>query len=150
MPVGEGLWPGFWMTGSNIATVGALLDGEIDIAEAHGQNPTMSSGACHRRRCRRGERAQRGRLFPVPNEGNIDGWHNYSVTWSPYGIMWQIDGITVHTMSPGQAQSYWSTRFEHPFTMLLDLTIGGVGTLPDPATMTPVKMLVDSVTATTL
>ena len=91
-----------------------------------------------------------GGQFALPNNGTIDGWHTYSVTWSPYGIMWQIDGITMQTMSPAQSQNYWGDHFQHPFTMLLDLTVGGVGTLPNPATMTPAKMLISDVTATTL
>ena len=150
MPVGSGLWPGFWMTGANIATVGPPLDGEIDITETHGQAPTLSSGHAIAGQAGGVNLLNYGANYTLPNSGTIDGWHTYSVTWSPYGIMWQIDGITVQTMSAGQSQGYWGDHFQHPFTMLLDLTVGGVGTLPNPATMTPVKMLISNVTATNI
>ena len=39
LPVGQGVWPAFWMLGSNINEVGWPLCGEIDILEYVGKEP---------------------------------------------------------------------------------------------------------------
>lgn len=39
LPVGAGIWPAFWMLGSNIKTVGWPKCGEIDILEYIGKDP---------------------------------------------------------------------------------------------------------------
>ncbi len=39
LPLGKGLWPAFWMLGSNIDSVGWPKSGEIDILEYVGKEP---------------------------------------------------------------------------------------------------------------
>lgn len=41
LPVGTGLWPAFWMLGSNISEVGWPKCGEIDILEYVGKQPDI-------------------------------------------------------------------------------------------------------------
>ncbi|HTC94039.1 MAG TPA: glycoside hydrolase family 16 protein, partial [Terriglobales bacterium] len=48
LPVGNGLWPAFWMLGSNIGTVGWPTCGEQDIMEWVPQyTPTTTSSTIH-------------------------------------------------------------------------------------------------------
>ena len=47
LPWGQGMWPAFWMLGSNIDDVGWPHCGEIDIMEYRGQAPTISVGSVH-------------------------------------------------------------------------------------------------------
>lgn len=39
----------------------------------------------------------------VPVSGSHDGFHHYSVDWTPQQIVWQIDGVTVRAMTYDQA-----------------------------------------------
>jgi len=47
LPWGKGLWPAFWLLGSDIDTVGWPNCGEIDIMEYVGQAPTVTHGSIH-------------------------------------------------------------------------------------------------------
>src|SRR5215213_1499234 len=47
VPSGQGVWPAFWMLGSNIDTVGWPQTGEIDIMENIGREPTTVHGTVH-------------------------------------------------------------------------------------------------------
>jgi beta-glucanase (GH16 family) len=151
MPAGQGLWPAFFLGGANNAQVGFPEDGEIDVVEADGSNLSYTSGHAI------------GGLTPtptapglnwgqdnlIPGGGSITGWHTYSITWSPYGIQWQVDGQTTQAMSAAVANAIWGPAFEHPFCMYLDLTVGGgAWGLPDASTVFPATMLVNYVEVT--
>lgn len=46
-PYGPGLWPAFWLVGSDVETVGWPQCGEIDIMELRGQEPHIINGTIH-------------------------------------------------------------------------------------------------------
>ena len=46
-PVGVGVWPAFWLLGSNIKTVGWPACGELDILEVTGANPATALSSLH-------------------------------------------------------------------------------------------------------
>ncbi|MFC3381105.1 family 16 glycosylhydrolase [Couchioplanes azureus] len=46
-PTGTGLWPAFWLLGTNIDKVGWPASGELDIFEGVGSRPTMAHSAAH-------------------------------------------------------------------------------------------------------
>lgn len=39
-----------------------------------------------------------------PNPGNQNGFHTYTVDWTAKQIVWQIDGVTVRTLTQANAQ----------------------------------------------
>lgn len=71
-----GLWPAFWMLGSNYSTVGWPQCGEIDVMENYGSD--LIQGSLH---------------GPVPasdtaanynlTSANLNDWHTYAIDWSP-------------------------------------------------------------------
>ncbi|MCU1527311.1 MAG: glycoside hydrolase family 16 [Frondihabitans sp.] len=46
-PVGKGVWPAFWLIGTNQATVGWPACGELDVLEGQGATPTVAYSALH-------------------------------------------------------------------------------------------------------
>jgi len=47
LPWGPGIWPAFWLLGSDIGLVGWPQCGEIDIMEYRGQQPNIIHGSVH-------------------------------------------------------------------------------------------------------
>jgi hypothetical protein len=46
-PTGAGVWPAFWLVGSNMSKVGWPASGELDIFEGWGSTPTRAYSAVH-------------------------------------------------------------------------------------------------------
>ncbi len=137
-----GLWPAFWMLGSDLPEVGWPQSGEIDIMEYVSRIPNEIFGTIH------GPGYSGGASFgdtydfgvPVAND-----YHTYAVEWMPNEIIWYVDDIQYHQAVPADVSpNEWV--FNHPFFMLLNAAIGGNfgGTIADDMTM-PQNTLVDYV-----
>jgi beta-glucanase (GH16 family) len=70
-------------------------------------------------------------------------FHEYSVIWSPNRLEFLLDGRSYAVREPADLPaSAW--RFEHPFFLVLSLSVGGswAGS-PDAGTRFPARMTVD-------
>ena len=148
LPTGAGLWPAFWMLGSNIQSVGWPACGEIDVMEnvpelgadaikatLHGPGYSGSDGY--------------GRALRLPDGGRVDDrFHVYGARWSPGRVEFYLDDPSQvffvaarDGIPPG---TEWV--FDHPFFMIMNLAVGGSWPKdPSPSTPNPAKMLVDYV-----
>ena len=150
LTVGDGLWPAFWMLGTNINSVGWPNCGESDIMEWVPQyTATTTSSTDHGPGYSGGSGI--GARYIFPNNGQIDdpSYHTYGVVWSPYQMQFYRDDwtkpfltVTPTFIPPG---SQWV--FNHPFFILLNQAIGGNFPKPGPdnSTPSPADMLVDYV-----
>ena len=134
---GLGYWPAFWMLGADSATWPA--DGEIDILEdinglsAHSgtahcgnmkqRNPDGLFGPCHE------PDGFGSGSRPCP--GCQRGFHDYSVIIdrrdeARQQIRWYFDGSEFfHLDESATGQATWTHAFDHGFSILFDLAIGG-------------------------
>lgn len=137
VPNGQGLWPAFWMLGSNITTVGWPLCGEIDVME-HVNNELIVHGTHHYDNF--GHQYAGGQIFADASQ-----WHVYTVEWTPDAIAWFMDGTQFYQANIGAGSSS-KEEFHEPFFLLLNLAIGGnwPGN-PNPSTIFPATMMVDYV-----
>ncbi|MGI4832109.1 MAG: carbohydrate-binding protein [Janthinobacterium lividum] len=117
LPLGQGLWPGFWMLGSNINSVPWPKCGEIDIMEHVNADNTIF-GTAH---WDSNGHAQYGQTTTVANPAD---WHVYSVEWTPTYIKWFVDGAQycVIDITNGTGST---EEFQNPFFLLLNLAVGG-------------------------
>ncbi|RZL08738.1 MAG: glycosyl hydrolase family protein, partial [Hymenobacter sp.] len=117
LPLGQGLWPGFWMMGSNITTVNWPSCGEIDIMEHINATNTIF-GTAH---WNSNGHAQYGLTTSVTTP---DDWHVYSIEWTPTYIKWFADGnqFCVINIANGVGNT---GAFQNPFFILLNLAVGG-------------------------
>lgn len=140
LPSGQGLWPAFWMLGSNITTpnMGWPKCGEIDIMERVNNNSSVN-GTVH---WDANGHAEFGRV-----SGNLDfsQFHVYTVEWDANYIRWFVDGTQFNEFYIANNTGN-TEEFHKSFFLLLNLAVGGnwPGS-PNSSTPFPSQMLVDYV-----
>ena len=114
-PVGQGLWPAFWMLGANIGSVGWPKCGEIDVME-YVNTDNKVYGTAH---WDSNGHAQYGQNTPT-----TDDWHVYSVEWTPTYIRWFVDGAKYNELNISNGAGS-TEEFQKPFFLLLNLAVAG-------------------------
>ncbi len=148
MPEAQGMWPAFWMLGSDVATVGWPACGEQDIMEhIDAPQPDWVAGSLH------GPHGDLTVHYPGPRLPEFAGgaWHTYGVIWSPGVVKMYVD-------SPANVYASWTpeslakqTGAIWPFDsgpefLIVNLAVGGNWPgAPDALTKFPAEMLVDFV-----
>ncbi len=143
LPVGQGIWPAFWLLGADFETVGWPACGEIDIMEYRGQQPRVVHGSVHGPGYSAG--AAVTKRYDLPgNRGFHEDFHVFAVEWDRNRITWLVDGNRYHTVTPRDLPPGGRWVFDHPFFIILNVAVGGnfVGP-PDASTVFPQTMLVD-------
>lgn len=145
----NGLWPAFWMLGSNIGSVGWPSCGEIDIMEwVDNYGPSVTSSALHGPGYSGGGNI--GVQSGFPNGTRVDdaNYHIYGVIWSPNQIQFYRDTTTniTRTITPANIPPGTTWAYNHPFFILLNQAVGG-NWFPGPDASTPAvnDVLVDYV-----
>ena len=140
LPRGQGLWPAFWLLGSNISTVGWPTSGEIDIMEYRGQEPGTVIGSLHGPGYSGG--AARSRRYSPAATRFDNSFHVFTIEWTTERVDWFVDGAHFFAVRRSEVPGQWV--FDHPFHMILNVAVGGnfVGA-PNQFTTFPQSMVVD-------
>jgi len=140
-PGGQGIWPAFWMLGSNFPTAGWPACGEIDIMEIRGQNPFQNLGTMHWLD-NNNTQASYGGTFNSGSDLSA-GYHVYTVERTANYIRWYVDGIQYHEGNISGGIN-GTQEFQNPFFIILNVAVGGnfLGN-PDGSTVFPQQMKVD-------
>jgi beta-glucanase (GH16 family) len=140
LPDGRGIWPAFWMLGTDIDTAGWPDCGEIDVMENFGTNPAVVHGTVHGP----GYSGDGGITASLDTGAPLAaGFHVYSVCWEPGRIRWYADQALYHTVTPADLRGRpWV--FDHDFYLLINVAVGGrFSQHPDRSTAFPQAMLID-------
>jgi beta-glucanase (GH16 family) len=142
LPVGQGIWPAFWLLGADFDKVGWPACGEIDIMEYRGQEPSILHGSIHGPGYSGGS-AVTGKT-ELAGAGLNEGFHVFALEWEPERITWRLDETRYQSLTPEDLPEDGRWVFDHPFFVILNVAVGGhfVGA-PDPETSFPQIMLVD-------
>lgn len=142
LPYGQGIWPAFWLLGSDCDQVGWPQCGEIDIMEFRGQEPTTVHGTVHGP----GYSAVDGitKSYTLENDRFDTGFHIFGIEWTPEYINYYVDDVLYNQITPADVTGEWV--FNKPFYIIINLAVGGtfVGS-PNSETTYPQNMLVDYV-----
>jgi beta-glucanase (GH16 family) len=150
VPEGAGVWPAFWMLGSDIDKVGWPECGEIDIMEYIGKESSTVYGTLHGPGYS-GDKAV-SRSVSLPKSQRVAaGFHVFAVEWEPTQIRWYFDGKLYSTLTPREIPSGSRWAFDKPHFLILNFAVGGKWPgQPNASTKFPQSMLVDYVRITSL
>ncbi len=120
LPIGKGIWPAFWMLGSNISEVGWPKCGEIDILEYIGKEPDVIFTSLH-------TQASHGNTINTKKtkiETIEEGFHIYAVDWNEQKMDFFVDEKLVYTFNP-QLKNEYIWPFDKNFFIIINMAIGG-------------------------
>ena len=145
IPYGQGIWPAFWMLGTDIGKRDWPQCGEIDIMENIGREPGLVHGTLHGP----GYSGDHGigSAFELPNKSRFaDDFHVYAIEWQRNTIRFYVDDHLYATRVPADLPKGAKWAYNHPFFLLLNVAVGGgwPGN-PDSNSEFPQTMLVDYV-----
>lgn len=140
LPWGPGIWPAFWMLGSDIETVPWPGCGEIDIMEYRGQQPNIINGSVHGPGYSGGAAITKSYGY-VNDRFDLD-FHVFAVEWGENYIHYFVDDKLYQVIEPNDVTGEWV--FDHAFFIILNVAVGGnyVG-FPTSGTPFPQTMYVD-------
>jgi beta-glucanase (GH16 family) len=153
LPAGYALWPGFFLVGTNLPTVGWPQSGELDIAEMindsstfhatlhapRTDSPTPSCPNC----MTLGANFEIPAYMPVPMDLSQD-FHVYWANWQFDAIQVGVDDMTLATYTPESLAGQAEWVFNAPMCAYLLFAVGSTITgPPNASTPVPAKLLVD-------
>jgi beta-glucanase (GH16 family) len=146
VPESQGMWPAFWLLGSNIATSPWPACGELDVMEhINGSDPESEGydwveGSVH------GTSLDGGTQYH-PSSFSAADWHTYGMIWSKGEIQYYVDDPTnvYATYTSSTMTGTWPFDAGPQF-VILNLAVGGTWPgSPDSTTVFPSEMVVDYV-----
>ena len=152
LPVGSGFWPAFWMMPNDNYYGGWPYSGEIDIMEARGRLPYITSSALHYNP--RGNGDHDYSTSEYHHSTSIASFHKFAVKWEEDVISFYVDDVLNYSAN----KNSWYTKsnkatgnerapFDKDFYIILNLAIGGEfdgGVIPDDS-LFPAEMKIDYV-----
>lgn len=124
LPSGRGVWPAIWMLSEkwNYGKEFWPDNGEIDIMESVGYNPSLIHGTVHtaKHNIRRGD-PKKGKIN-IPDAATA--FHVYAIEWYPDRISFFVDNQKYFTFFR-QKDTWHFWPFNHDFYLIMNLAIGG-------------------------
>jgi beta-glucanase (GH16 family) len=145
MPYGDGIWPAFWMLGTNINSGVAWPNcGETDIMENIGNaaDQPVNHGSLH------APNWNPTGTYTLPGGALYhNGYHTFGVLWQANQISFYVDDTLYETQTSTDATGAGGTwEFNSTMFFLLNMAVGGnYPGSPDASTSFPQTMLVDYV-----
>ena len=137
LPCGKGTWPAIWTLGSKGRWPD---DGELDIMEFVGSNPTRVQSAVHTLSAF----GAQGVVGASAITNACGEFHNYQMLWTDKEAAFGVDG-KVHLRYPNRGSGARQWPFDAPQYVVLNVAIGGdLGGQVDDAIF-PVTMEIDYV-----
>lgn len=146
LPQGKGIWPAFWMLGTNIDENGGDTPwpqcGEIDILELYGTNDDGVVEANLHYADTSNSHAQMGaKPFKLKQGKFADAFHNFELEWDENKVAWFVDGEQYASINISEDEF---SEFHKEFFILLNIAVGGTWAgRPDETTNFPQHMYVD-------
>ena len=141
LPKGKGIWPAFWMLGSNISQVNWPICGEVDIMELLGHEPKIVHGTLHWGSAE-GTDQQIGGSYSLTSDDFSQKFHVFTLIWEADKLSWYVDDTLYFTGLKSSVNGIYP--FDKAFYFIFNIAIGGnwPGS-PDTTTVFPQRMIID-------
>ena len=142
MPKGRGVWPAFWMIGTDKRKGGWPAIGEVDIFEYMGREPGKSKvqAAVHWKNPAGKYQQKNKQLKDVDLSG---GFHLFAMEWDADKMVFSLDGKEFFTFPIAPCSDGDFNAFRAPHFLLVNLAVGGtLGGKVDPGIF-PAEYLID-------
>lgn len=116
IPMGQGIWPAFWMLGANISDISWPKCGEIDVME-HIGNEFKIHGTYHFDSIGHTYHGDSYNLDPSV-------FHQYAFAWTPTTMTWYVDNTAYFSANITNGIGN-KEEFHLPFFILLNVAVGG-------------------------
>ena len=116
MPYGPGIWPAFWLLGSDIDTNPWPQCGEIDVMEYRGQEPNIIHGSVHGPGYSGGSPVTKS--YGFTNDRFDTEFHVFAIEWGENYINFFVDDVAYQQITPEDTAGDWV--FDSPFFMLFE------------------------------
>jgi beta-glucanase (GH16 family) len=116
LPAGYGMWPAFWSYGDPWPT-----EGEIDILESRGQEPTTYSTNYFYGTVANKNLVSNATTTINTNVSLQTCWHVYELIWEQNKLTFLLDGVIVDTKTGGYVSSLYGKKEK----ITLNLAVGG-------------------------
>jgi len=144
LAAGQGLWPAFWMLGSDIGATGWPGSGELDIMENRGSAPATASSAVHGPGYSGNTPFVHARTLTAGSY--TSDFHTFAVEWDSLLIRYFIDDSLHYSVSRSDVAHYGHWVFDQPFFVIVNQAVGGhFDGDPQSDAIFPATMLVDYV-----
>jgi beta-glucanase (GH16 family) len=124
LPEGAGLWPAFWLLGSNLASAGWPACGELDVMEHRGREPGTIHGSAHGPGYS-GDNPKTDSYTLPAGDSFADDYHVFAIEWSPDEVHWFVDKAHYHALRADSMPSGQPWVFDGPMFMIVNLAVGG-------------------------
>lgn len=122
LPYGPGIWPAFWLLGTDYQTNEWPACGEIDIMENKGYQPNIVTSALHFPGHSGGSSI--GGSFGYEHQRFDTDFHIFAVEWDAAKIDFYVDNVLYKRVHASEAaDGEWA--FDHTFFIILNLAVGG-------------------------
>jgi beta-glucanase (GH16 family) len=147
----DGLWPAFWTLGNSFSQVGWPSCGELDVMEM-GSSSAITANVINRRvgSAAHWENNGQGSTYShfLDTSSDLDdGFHIFSMDWTPERITTYIDGKQIWTFYIKIGSCADCTEFHEPHFVILNMAVGGnytgLHSSGEITAATPAEMLID-------
>ncbi len=125
LPVGEGLWPAFWLMPRDSVYGTWANSGEIDIMEARGRLPWEVSSALHFGG-QWPDNRYTSKTYTFTDGKTIADEHLYAVEWDETEMRFYVNDVLYHTITEWSSTGHdYPAPFDQPFYIIMNLAVGG-------------------------
>jgi beta-glucanase (GH16 family) len=150
LPTSQGMWPAIWLL-PDVGPYPWPSQGEIDIMENRGHQPTLTSSAFHYRNAQGNHTYVWDQQTTARFGDSVNfhsGFHTYAVEWDASKLRFFVDDVHYYTVFDAEVGGFLS-RQTAPMQMTLNTAVGGQflgdNFQPNASTVWPQQFLIDYV-----